>query len=117
MAFKPLTIIEKNIGDPLEVVAAPKRIAAPYYGTGGGLSSANFYSKVELQDGALDNLYVRDTSFGFGLLYDNGFWVVDESIFVQNSSLGTGFKLDSSSMWIIDLSSLVGFVRDSHDIQ
>ena len=114
MTFKTLTILEKSIGDPLEVVAAPKRIAAPYYGTGGGgLNSANFYSKVELQDGALDNLYVRDTSFGFGLLYDNGFWVVDESIFVQNSSLGTGFKLDSSSMWIIDLSSLVGFVRDS----
>lgn len=84
-----------------------------YNSGGGGLSSVNFYSKVELQDGALDNLYVRDTSFGFGLLYDNGFWVVDESIFVQNSSLGTGFKLDSSSMWIIDLSSLVGFVRDS----
>ena len=37
MAFKTLTILEKNIGDPLEVVAAPKRIAAPYYGTGGEL--------------------------------------------------------------------------------
>ena len=41
MAFKTLTILEKNIGDPLEVVAAPKRIAAPYYGTGGGTTDSS----------------------------------------------------------------------------
>lgn len=79
MAFKTLTILEKNIGDPLEVVAAPKRIAAPYYGTGGGGTTdsscitpwlryeAN--GDMESEDGAF-HIYERDASVENTHFYD-----------------------------------------------
>lgn len=79
MAFKTLTILEKNIGDPLEVVAAPKRIAAPYYGTGGGGTTdsscitpwlryeAN--GDMESENGAF-HIYERDASVENTHFYD-----------------------------------------------
>ena len=78
MAFKTLTILEKNIGDPLEVVAAPKRIAAPYYGTGGGTTDSSCITpwlryeangNMESEDGDF-HIYERDASVENTHFYD-----------------------------------------------
>ena len=78
MAFKTLTILEKNIGDPLEVVAAPKRIAAPYYGTGGGTTDSSCITPwlryeangdMESENGDF-HIYERDASVENTHFYD-----------------------------------------------
>lgn len=78
MTFKTLTILEKSIGDPLEVVAAPKRIAAPYYGTGGGEIDSSCITpwlryeangNMESENGAF-HIYERDASVENTHFYD-----------------------------------------------
>ena len=78
MAFKTLTILEKNIGDPLEVAAAPKRIAAPYYGTGGGTTDSSCITPwlryeangdMESEEGDF-HIYERDASVENTHFYD-----------------------------------------------
>jgi hypothetical protein len=70
MAFKTLTILEKNIGDPLESVLSRSRTATPIYSIGTGDCSCSgvspfqkyeIYTDLEPDDGSFYG-YVRDCS-------------------------------------------------------
>ena len=119
MAFKTLTILEKNIGDPLDSVLTTRRTAAPQiiqptytfdpsdmYGffvpqssLGYGIIYNSTTKKWDVSVGVAPGTYLRESSIGDGFVWNGGLLVNDGYIGIYDvgagqSTIYTGYYND-----------------------